>query len=601
MERLLELACASGTVALVSPQNWQFAWSYRELRRNLLRRWSLKSIAALGSRGFETISGEVVNVSLSIIDAHTPKQASSYFAIDTNAERDATAKARELLSSRGFVLSQVNQLKNPDHRVYSRPHDAGNARPIGAFAVTFQGIKSGDDFRWVRNFWEIGSIDDNWKTMQTTVTADTFYGGCNLVIYWGCDGRHLTRRREEGQIAARNRKSVAITQMGGLYSAILHGETFDSNISPIIITNDEITTALLSFLRSDEYKEKVRLLEPGRKINNTTFLKVAFDEGRWKKQALLDLPDGFPEPYSQDPTQWLFHGHPADSAKGTAVHVVLARVLGYRWPAEMDEEMTLSDRACSWIANASELPVGVDDGLVGVPAIAGRRALADRLREHLAAAFGARWSDSLERRLVAEADTVLDRKRASDVSLGSWLRDRAFRQHCSLFGRRPFVWQISDGLKDGFAVFVHYHRFDQATLRKLTYTLLGDWLARAKAENNALRYEKGRELQRKLERILEGEEPYDIFVRWKSLAQQPLRWDPDLNDGVRQNIRPFIMAGVLAHDLSKILKDKDRGKDMVSAPWYDVFSGERRNDHHTTLTEKHAARDAAAKKVEAAK
>ena len=90
-------------------------------------------------------------------------------------------------------------------------------------------------------------------------------------------------------------------------------------------------------------------------------------------------------------------------------------------------------------------------------------------------------------------------------------------------------------------------------------------------------------------------------MRWKPLAQQPLGWDPDLDDGVRQNIRPFITAGVLTHDLSKILKDKDRGKDVASASWYDVFNGERRNDHHTTLAEKRAAREAAAKRVEAAK
>ena len=170
-----------------------------------------------------------------------------------------------------------------------------------------------------------------------------------------------------------------------------------------------------------------------------------------------------------------------------------------------------------------------------------------------------------------------------------------------MFDQRPFLWHISDGLKDGFSVFVHYHRFDQANLRKLTYTLLGDWLARAKAEGNTLRFEKGRELQQKLEAILGGEKPYDIFVRWKSLAQQPLGWDPDLDDGVRQNIRPFILAGVLTHKLDKTLKDKDRGKDVRSAPWYDVFKGERRNDHHTTLAEKRAAREEAARRVEASR
>ena len=34
----------------------------------------------------------------------------------------------------------------------------------------------------------------------------------------------------------------------------------------------------------------------------------------------------------------------------------------------------------------------------------------------------------------------------------------------------------------------------------------------------------------------------------------------------------------------------DRGKDVASAPWFPVFNGERRNDHHTSLEEKRAAR-----------
>ena len=38
-------------------------------------------------------------------------------------------------------------------------------------------------------------------------------------------------------------------------------------------------------------------------------------------------------------------------------------------------------------------------------------------------------------------------------------------------------------------------------------------------------------------RILDGEAPYDLFVRWKPLSKQAKGWQPDLNDGVRMNIR----------------------------------------------------------------
>ena len=134
-----------------------------------------------------------------------------------------------------------------------------------------------------------------------------------------------------------------------------------------------------------------------------------------------------------------------------------------------------------------------------------------------------------------------------------------------------------------------------ATLEKLTYAYLGDWLRRQQAAKEAgeagsdARHQAAVELQTKLKLIIEGEAPYDIFVRWKPIDKQPLGWEPDLNDGVRLNIRPFVTADIL-RKRPNINWRKDRGKDVTSAPWYDVFEGERINDHHLTLEEKRAAR-----------
>ena len=36
--------------------------------------------------------------------------------------------------------------------------------------------------------------------------------------------------------------------------------------------------------------------------------------------------------------------------------------------------------------------------------------------------------------------------------------------------------------------------------------------------------------------------------------------------------------------------DKDRGKDVASAPWYKKVAGERVNDHHLGPAEKRAAK-----------
>lgn len=115
-------------------------------------------------------------------------------------------------------------------------------------------------------------------------------------------------------------------------------------------------------------------------------------------------------------------------------------------------------------------------------------------------------------------------------------------------------------------------------------------------------------------KTLEGEAPLDIFVRWKALHDQPQGWHPDLNDGVRQNIRPFLLAGDVGKKGAGLfravplsLKDKDRGSEPERArgdyPWFwcegepgtdpvggEEFVGSRWNGVHLTLARKRGAR-----------
>jgi hypothetical protein len=93
------------------------------------------------------------------------------------------------------------------------------------------------------------------------------------------------------------------------------------------------------------------------------------------------------------------------------------------------------------------------------------------------------------------------------------------------------------------------------------------------------------ELQNRLKLILEGEPPFGLFVRWKPLGEQPIGWKPDINDGVRMNIRPFLAsdlpggragAGVLRWK-PNIKWDKDRGKEAgrpkEQYPWFWNWNG----------------------------
>ncbi|MDP9476004.1 MAG: BREX-1 system adenine-specific DNA-methyltransferase PglX [Actinomycetota bacterium] len=314
-------------------------------------------------------------------------------------------------------------------------------------------------------------------------------------------------------------------------------------------------------------------------VDNGYISKIPFDLEHWQKIADETYPDGLPEPYSDDPTQWLFHGHPAPST--APLQVAVARLLGYRWPAESDEDMELSDDARAWISRCSDLdPFTDEDGIACLPPVAGERPAAERVRALLAKAYGEEWSQGLLDRLISDAGSP-------GKDLAAWLRDDFFKQHCRLFHNRPFVWHIWDGRKDGFSALVNYHGLDRARLEKLTYRYLGSWIeaqgaAASAGERGAdLRLAAARELRAKLEAILEGEPPYDVYVRWKGKHEQPIGWQPDLNDGVRLNVRPFVEAGVLRSKFTINWK-KDRGKNPDGS--------ERHNDLHLTRAEKEEAR-----------
>ena len=186
---------------------------------------------------------------------------------------------------------------------------------------------------------------------------------------------------------------------------------------------------------------------------------------------------------------------------------------------------------------------------------------------------------------------LLDRFLADEGFAGrdleAWLRDAFFPSHCRLFHNRPFLWHAWDGRRDGFSALVNYHGLDRAKLEKLTFTYLGDWIARQKADaEREVAGADGRlvaalELQRKLREIAVGEPPYDLYIRWKALQGQPIGWEPDLNDGVRLNIRPFVTAGILRSKFTVHWK-KDRGTNPDGS--------ERINDVNLTRAEKEAGR-----------
>ena len=86
----------------------------------------------------------------------------------------------------------------------------------------------------------------------------------------------------------------------------------------------------------------------------------------------------------------------------SVLQVAVARLLGYRWPAELDSDMELSDAARAWVKKSEALlPYADKDGIVCLPPVDREKAAADRLLNLLAAAYGQAWSNGMLAQLLA--------------------------------------------------------------------------------------------------------------------------------------------------------------------------------------------------------
>jgi len=635
LERCLVFAGRIGAAAIVTPHNWQFLTTYRKLRERLLEDHTWLLVVHLGPAAFRDMNWWAAKTALSVLATTPPGDDARISGLDLDEHRVTAEKPRLIRSTEPVAVVQHDQLRNPDARVVL---GSMSRKPtMEAVATSLQGIATADYSRFGRSFWEGGVDGERWILQQSTVPETSLFGGRENVLLWEGGEGELARSPTAylRGLEAWGTAGVAISQMRHLPATLFTGEAWDNNVAVIVPHTPEHLSAIWAYCSSPEYLAEVRKIDRKSNVTNATLAKVPFDLAHWQKVAAEKYPDGLPEPQSDDPTQWLFHGHPAKAELATILQVAVARLLGYRWPPEHDPEMRLADEARAWVDRCPELGRFADrDGVVCLSPLHGERSAADRLRALLAAAFGAEWSGSKERELLAAAaggDTPAER-------LEDWLRDRFFEGHCKLFHHRPFIWHLWDGRADGFHCLVNAHRLTgpegegRRTLESLAYSYLGDWIERQRAEQR-----EGREgadgrlaaaldLQGQLERILEGEPPYDLFVRWKPLHQQAIGWQPDVDDGIRLNIRPFMAAdlrkggrkgaGILRWK-PNIKWTKDRGKEPESLrpkagfPWFwtcpgngtpeertdfmggDAFDGNRWNDLHYTNATKRAARERA--------
>ncbi len=214
-----------------------------------------------------------------------------------------------------------------------------------------------------------------------------------------------------------------------------------------------------------------------------------------------------------------------------------------------------------------------EDHLVCLQRVAHEPPLIERLREKLAACFPQQDPSALETEVVNELKKKTKGYHRAE-SLAEWLHDVFFETHNALYQQRPLIWHLASSqtrTEPGFACLVHAHHFDADALAKLRSVYVKDRItvlrreaAQAGQDGKAdLRLdllalaEEVEAYDAKLAHLQEGahtgpeggERDYRILTPWKTPAERPKGWTPDIDDGIKVNLAPLARTNLLRRRL----------------------------------------------------
>lgn len=217
IERGFSLAGDRGYAAMVTMQSWMFLGSFEKMRSSLIGGKAIVSMAHLGPRAFDAIGGEVVNVTADVIYNGLAACEGAYVRlVDINGSE---AKRLKLLAAiqnpdcGWFYRRDADTFKQiPGIPIAYWASDAlldafGNAKQLSEYGKSRQGLATGENARFVREWWEVdgcksiyscGSIQESiesackWFPYNKGGDFRKWYGNNECVINWENNG-HLVR------------------------------------------------------------------------------------------------------------------------------------------------------------------------------------------------------------------------------------------------------------------------------------------------------------------------------------------------------------------------------------------------------------------------
>ncbi|WP_211340413.1 BREX-1 system adenine-specific DNA-methyltransferase PglX [Prosthecochloris vibrioformis] len=224
IERNLDLARPSASIAMITMQSWMSLSSFEKMRVSILNNTTIASMAHLGARAFDSIGGEVVSTTAFVIEKQLkPTYKGAYLRlVDGTSEGEKKQLFKEH-RTRPYLFCSSDYKKIPSSPIAYWLSEATvnlySNRLINEFFDAKEGVGTRNDEVFMRMFWEVPveniSRDKRWILTDKAGDTRRWYMGFSFLMDWEDDGYRIKNyRNEDGSLRSRPQNTAYLFREG---------------------------------------------------------------------------------------------------------------------------------------------------------------------------------------------------------------------------------------------------------------------------------------------------------------------------------------------------------------------------------------------------
>lgn len=224
IERNLDLARPSGSIAMITMQSWMSLSSFEKIRVSILNNTTIASMAHLGARAFDSIGGEVVSTTAFVIEKQLkPTYKGAYLRlVDGTSEGEKKQLFKER-RTKPYLFCSSDYKKIPSSPIAYWLSEATvnlySNRLINEFFDAKEGVGTRNDEVFMRMFWEVPveniSRDKRWILTDKAGDTRRWYMGFSFLMDWEDDGSRIKNyRNEDGSLRSRPQNTAYLFREG---------------------------------------------------------------------------------------------------------------------------------------------------------------------------------------------------------------------------------------------------------------------------------------------------------------------------------------------------------------------------------------------------